>query len=298
MVETEKNETLADLATVTSQLDDQKALTQDLLQQLDQDTESAGNVKRKNILVLMDETRFAIRAYLSDKYNWTICTFADNIPEIKALTSQKLKLMDEHVKEITSHDMIILSCGRSHISNGESGRQVTNDLKTLTTDLTNLTGLEVCVLAIPPTRARPGQALLCNIKLQETLKDIRGVTYLPLTTLMGTDKVTTVFDDNTLTPAGGRALGEFLNNLTVSGTRRMPNKEDKEPDGDKGDKSDKDDKKPDKDDKKPDKEGNSSGETSEDKELVEEIMSIKHSYIGPIIGHLGHYLGPRPTERR
>ncbi len=286
-LESEKKEALTDLSTVSSQLEDEKALTRDLLQQLDHDTAEAAKATRKYIMVLMDVTRQAIRPYLTDSFNWTICTFADNIPEIRGLLK-----VDEHVKHIASHDMIILCCGRAHISNGESGRQVAEDLKKLASDLTNLTGLEVCVLAIPPTRARPGQALLCNMKLEDILRGITGINYLPLTTLMGTDKSTTVSDDNTLTPAGGKALADILNDLSVTGTRRMPKKDetdDKEPIDD--DDDDKENKKKSKEKgkeekKKPDS-SSSSSETSDEEEVLEEEIVIKHSYIGPIIGRLG-----------
>ncbi len=294
-LETEKNEALSDLATVTSQLEDEKALTKDLLLQLDQDTATAAQAKRKSIMVLMDESRAAIRPYLSDKYNWTICTFADDITEINALLK-----VDDHVKEITSHDMVILSCGRSHISKGESGRQVAEDLSKLASDLTNLTGLEICVLAIPPTRARPGQALLCNMKLEDLLKDVTGVSYLPLTTLMGTDKSTTVSADNTLTPAGGKALAEILNDLSVTGTKRMPKKDedndDEKSDDDKenkkGSKENKEKKKgsKEKDNKKPNTSSSSeqtSDDDDDDEELLSEEITIKHAFIGPIIGRLG-----------
>ncbi len=131
---------------------------------------------------------------------------ADDISEIYVLIGN-----EAHVDEIKSHDVVILSCSRAQISDGESGRAVADKLVKLASKIADLTGLDVYVLDIPPTRARPGQALLCNMRLAENIKQIPGVIHLPLTKMAGINKSVTVADNNTLTPDGAKALAEALN---------------------------------------------------------------------------------------
>ncbi len=283
-LETEKNDTLADLATVTAQLDDQKALTRDLLQQLDKDIAAEAEAKKKKVMVIMDEVRATIRPYLSDTHKWTLCTIANTTDEVRHLIDDK-----SHLHEIKSHDMVILSCGRSQIIDGETGRAVAESIKKLAQYLADVTGLDICVLPIPPTRASPGQALLCNMRLKDMLADITGVKLISLDKLTCLDKSNTLTDDNVLTPAGGKTLADIVNSITVAGTRRMikasndcPEDEDKE-----NKKEEKGVKGGSKNEKKKNESSDSSDSDTSEDEMEEEIIQIKHDLIGPIIGKDG-----------
>ena len=125
------------------------------------------------------------------------------------------------------------------------------------------------------------------MKLADMLKDITGVKYIPLDKLSSIDKSSTVADDNTLTPVGGKALADIINNIQVTGTRRMiqtskdsPNDEDKENKNEEkgGSKKGK---------KKDETSDSSDSDTSDEGELEQEIIYMKHDYIGPIIGNKG-----------
>ncbi len=277
-LEIQRDSILDDLSNTTSKLDDQTAITKDLLDQL----QNYDPTVTKKILLLMDKNRIALRPYLKDdRFEFTFCTIIDEISDIISL------LNDENgIEEIRKHDKVIVSVGQSDILDGNlNGRAAATKILHVAESIVNL-GVEVAVIAIPPAKNKQGQVLLCNTRMSK-MPDIKGIDYIGLDKLSEMEKDKILLDVSTLTPDGAKEMAKILlDNLVVKGESLPVKKPSEQKDvtpkpGPSGLMH------------KPEKmivkikTRSDSSDSSDDEPEVEETMFIKQSEVGRIIGIRG-----------
>ncbi len=269
-VTTERDNALDELTTTTARLDDEKKLTEDLLEQLDIDSDNVN--KKKAVLLIMDCNRLAIKSQLGDApFDYTISTTVDTVSDID-------ELINGHLEVLKSHDKVVLSCGLDDILQGENGRAVATSLLKAAEKIVSTTGTEVAILAVRPSTVRPGQVLLCNTRLAK-MPAVPGIDFINLDQLEAIEKSKIISEDNCLTPEGAKVLMSILNNITVTGTKRVPKQSD----------DNKENNKPIPSAPKPGPAAPRKDSTSsdDDQTVIEETAPIKHSDIGRIIGFKG-----------
>ncbi len=213
---TKRSEVLEELASTSQLLEEQKKLTEELLEQLDDDCEEPINNNFKKVMLLMDSTRLNIRPYLMDgRHNWTMCTTVDKVNDIVELLQNPT-----YLAEIKGHDKVVIACGLQNILENENGRQVATNLLKMAERVTKATGLEVAIVALPPTNIKPGQALLCNMRLGK-MPQVPNIEFVSLDKLDSMEKKKVLNEENSLTPEAAKIMVQILNDIEVSGTRQM-----------------------------------------------------------------------------
>ncbi len=277
----EKNSLLDDLTSTSSQLDDQRKITQDLLDQIDVDEPE----DKKKIMLLMDTNRTVVRSHLQNtKYDWTVCTLIDTIDDITALLGDNGILT-----EIKKHDKVILSAGRMDIiETGLTGRATATKLLSVAEQIVRLCSIEVTILAVPPTRNKPGQVMVCNARLSKS-NIARGISFISLSSLHEMDKDKSLADEATLSPEGAKVLVAQVMKELVIGKIVCPPAADAADaaattsNGNQSKMRGITDFAPDQNDKKPTKKRN---DDSSDEE-IEETVHLKDDYVGKVIGSGG-----------
>ena len=269
---TERDNLLDELATTSAQLDNQKKVTADLLQQLDIDSDSECPDKKKALL-LIDNDRNVIEPLLEDgTYSYTVSTGISKTQDITNL------LENGHLEEMPQYDLIIIACGIKDVTDGCNGRLVATRLLGVAERIANA-GVEVAILGLRPSDVKPGQILLCNSRLGKIIQaETTGIRFIHTDKLYQADRDKILKEDNTLTTDGAQMFVDTLNDIKITGVKRMKstNPDEKSAGNTKPDNNNNSDEKKDDEDE--------SGPDSDEDEVQ---MMIKHSDIGPIIGRLG-----------
>ncbi len=212
----DRSDTLDELAVVYTQLDEQKKITEDLLLQLDIDDPSSDENK-KMVMLLIDNTPESLEPYLDTKYNWTICTTLKKVQDITAI------LQDEnHREEIMAHDKVVISAGLRNIEDGENGKQVATAILRAAEQTVDMTGIEVTIICLTPTKVKQAQILLCNSRL-EKMPQRDGISVLKIEQLLKVDKNKIMKDDYRLNTEGTQILATNISDkLEVSGEKMTP----------------------------------------------------------------------------
>ncbi len=225
---TERSSLVDELSKTSHQLDNQKAITQDLLDQIDNEEPDVA----KSILLLMDKNRLALRAYLNDpRFEFTVCTIIDDLDDMVTLLND-----EQGIQQIQSHDKVVIAVGQYDILEGHwNGRAVATKLLSIAETIVGM-GVETTILGIPPTSAKQGQVLLCNTRLAK-MPSISGIDFVPIDAVHEMDKDKAISDTSTLTPDAAKLIAKILlDNLHVTGVRLLEKKQpDQKPDQNKPD---------------------------------------------------------------
>lgn len=209
----QKSALLLELNKTTNLLEDAKSDNVDLLGQLETAME---NMKSPKVMFIVDDMRTLISPVLKDgKYSWTICQDIAKVEDITRLTHDQSQL-----SRIQEHDIVVMLAGLANIKLGENGRQVATKLLETAERIVRHTGVEVVILALPPTKVVQAQVLLCNMRLSKS-NQVPGIQYIPLEDLHEMERSKSLDGDTTLSSEGiDLLIKEMESKIIINPTRR------------------------------------------------------------------------------